>query len=283
MLLGRVAATSLLALVLISPAAAGGEDAPSPLLEAVAYSQPEADPSEVSFIDWAQLKRLHGGEDVTSASPLPDRQRLMLEIARAEAMPFELGLDRLASWPDAWGWDNTDLEWEARDSIDRIVLRFGADWDASAFRDALQNFGYESSSVGKLEVWRPHEDARMPTALHLLGPGDPEPGQPDVTRPTAGVVIGRDGRSVVIHRFGDLVAAKRLARASRPDLERIADTPAVKAAVLLDRPLAASVAAGQEYLPCRIVTDQNRDMFDPGVADAAEHLHRYQARASGYT
>ena len=55
----------------------------TPLLEAAAYVHPNFEPVGISFVDWARLKRLHDGEHITSSSPLQERQRLMLDIARS--------------------------------------------------------------------------------------------------------------------------------------------------------------------------------------------------------
>ena len=85
--------------------------ASSPLLDALAFASP--DTIYFEFTDWTVLKALHDGSDITSASPLEDRQRLVLDMVHAEASRFDFGLDRLATWPELWGWDNTDLAWEA--------------------------------------------------------------------------------------------------------------------------------------------------------------------------
>ena len=267
-----------LALALAAPASGSVEDAPPPLLQAMAYVHPKADPVSVDFVDWAQLKRLYGHEGITSASPLAERQRFMLEVARNESLPVPLGLDRLATWPEAWGWDNTDLDWQARYWDGRNVLRFGEHWDPAPFRAALESFGYQRNASGGIEGWQPPE-ARMPTDLRLeLMRGEIE--GPETSHTYAPVTIDSAERTVVIHDIGPALPPKSLRRAARSDLERIADTPAVRAAIALGDVIAATVAASPEYL-CRW---PHEDMLaeDPEVSAVVDGLRRYQARADGY-
>ena len=99
------------ATVLAQQAAGPAAADSTPMLEALSLLPPEIDAFE--FTHWSALKAVHGGADVTSASPLVERQRLLLDVARSEATTFPPGLDRLATWSDRWGWDTTDLEWQA--------------------------------------------------------------------------------------------------------------------------------------------------------------------------
>jgi len=103
---------------------APGTTPPSPMLEALSLLSPDIDAFE--FTHWSALKAIHAGADVTSASPLSERQRLMLDIAHEETPTFPLGLDRLGTWSERWGWDTTDLEWQASccGDPDFALLRF---------------------------------------------------------------------------------------------------------------------------------------------------------------
>ena len=115
--------------------------ASSPLLDALAFAPP--DTISFEFTDWTVLKALHDGSEITSASPLEDRQRLVLDMVHSEASRFDFGLDRLATWPELWGWDNTDLAWEATwFPFDVRVLRFREGWDSGPFIDRLEALGY---------------------------------------------------------------------------------------------------------------------------------------------
>ena len=61
----------------------------TPMLEALSLLPLGIDAFE--FTDWAALKAAHGGADVSSASPLAERQQLMLDLARSEATTFPFG------------------------------------------------------------------------------------------------------------------------------------------------------------------------------------------------
>lgn len=82
-------------------AAAAARSEASPLLAALAYAP--AGTYSFDFTDRAALKALHGSADVTSASPLEERQRLVLGMVDAEASGSGFGLDqprrRLPSLP----------------------------------------------------------------------------------------------------------------------------------------------------------------------------------------
>ena len=116
---------------------------PGALLQALAYVPRDA--VSVEFTDWAGLKLTHGGEDVTSGSPLEEREALLLEIGRSEAVLAPLGLDLLDSWPAAWGWDTTDLAWQL-DAVTAsgapTVLRFRDAWDPAPFLAQLERHGF---------------------------------------------------------------------------------------------------------------------------------------------
>lgn len=276
MLVPRAVLSLLLLLALTLPAIAHDE-APAPLMEAMAMLDPRTDPVVVNFVDWAQLKQLYESEAITSSSSLEERQRLMLEVARHEAVPVPLGLDRLATWPDAWGWDNTDLDWQAQFYDGRIVLRFGEHWRPAPFRTALESMGFELAPGGGIEVWRPPE-AEMPTDLRLERVGH-EIDAAATSLPFAPVTISHDGRTVIIHSFGAGAPAKQLGAASRPRLERIAAEPAALAAAALGDVVAAFAS---DTMLCTWLGEEDLFARDPEVNALVRGLHPYQARSEGY-
>lgn len=276
----RTALPLMLMMVLVAPAAAQDEDATAPLLQAMAYLHPRTDPVGIDFVDWAQLKRLHGAEDVTSASPLDERQRFLLEVARNESVPVPLGLDRLATWADTWGWDTTDLDWQARYLDGRNVLHFREHWDPASFRVALDSFGYELDATGDIEVWRaPRDDMPSDMLLERVGA---EIDAPETWFTSAPVSISDEGRTVVVHAHGSGAAPRDVRKAARPDLERVADTPAVRAAAALGDVVAGDVAGGREHL-CRWPGEADTFADHPQISTILEGLHGYEARATGYT
>ena len=116
---------------------------PGALLQALAYAPRDA--VSVEFTDWAGLKLASGGEAVTSGSPLEEREALLHEIQRAEAVLAPLGLELLGTWPAAWGWDTTDLAWQldaVTGSRPATLLRFHDAWDPAPFLAQLERHGF---------------------------------------------------------------------------------------------------------------------------------------------
>jgi len=155
-----------------SPALAQVDGRPAahstPILEAL--SMFPADIDAFKFTDWAALKAVHGGVDVTSASPLTERQQLMLDITRDEAPTFPLGLHRLATWSERWGWDTSDLEWQASCcyASDFTIPRFREDWDAGPFMARLDAEGYERRDRPHATSFTLEQGAEAPDALRHL-------------------------------------------------------------------------------------------------------------------
>lgn len=84
------------------------------------------------FTDWAELQHL-SGTNVTSADSLDDRLAFIMPLARdAHAIATFYGRDVFLYHAETWGWDATDLLWEAY--IDSNgppvwILRFRKDFD----------------------------------------------------------------------------------------------------------------------------------------------------------
>jgi len=279
MIVLRLVGALTLALMLATPAISAEETAPAPLMEALAFVPEASDPTSLQFVDWAQLKRLHGGAEITSASPLAKRQRLMLDIVRSEAAPMELGIDRLATWPDAWGWDSTDLEWEARVFGEIAVLRFGEHWDVQPFRDALAGFGYGAHDFEGSVVYRPDPDTEMPSQLRLANMHGLDIHGREITEPTVWVAISDDGRTVVLGRTDGV--GRSLGAGLKADPARVEASGLGRAAVALGRPVTASVLDGHS------ACSEHMNEWLVGkaleVAASVAPLHRYEALAAGYT
>jgi hypothetical protein len=244
--------------------------APSPILEALAFAPPEL--VSFQFTDWTALKALHGGTAVTSASPLDERQQLVLAMVRSEASLTPFRLDRLASWPELWGWDNTDLAWEATwlAGPEARVLRFRDDWDAGPFIARLEGLGYERDEKRHGTVFTADFDQRSePQAV--LGPDERPIGW------NQRVAISPDGRTVVFG-WGES-AYSTLRRAVQADPATIAGGPVGRAAVALGHPITALIV--DETPDCDLLmADFSDDMI--ALADSVSPLHPYQALGIGY-
>jgi hypothetical protein len=108
----------------------------------------------ILYTDWAAMKAAHGLADVTSTTPIDERVAAMLNLTRSEAPFAAFGLSHLRGHADAWGWDSSDLDWEAstqghapsvsvlhfRDGFDLapVAAQFDArDFSSSDYGDAV--------------------------------------------------------------------------------------------------------------------------------------------------
>jgi hypothetical protein len=251
--------------------------ATSPLLDALALAPPEIISFE--FTDWTALKALHDGSDITSASPLEERQRLVLDMVHSEASKFDFGLVRLATWPELWGWDNTDLAWEATwvpwfDSSAK-VLRFREGWDPQPFMARLEGYGYSRSEKLYGTVFGDAPDFLPDPGTEVILDEDER-----LARWGESVAISPDGRTVVIGE-GD-AAHELLSSAARSDPEAVAASPFGSVALALVRPVTAHIVDGN--VACSDMGLENTDSPDDMTTLAASvgPLQPYQAFGIGY-
>ncbi len=215
----------------------------SPLLEALTLMPAGSETFE--FLDWTALKALHGGAAVTSASPIDERQRLLLAIARSEASPVPLGLDRLEPWRERWGWDTTDLAWQAGVAPFVSILRFGDDWDPEPFIARLAAYGYARDDQPQASVFTPGPGTEPPPDAPLeriLGLERRILDEPIVL--PASVALLPDRRTVAVV-VGDGAEKTLLDLAAGADPAAVADSPFGRVATTLGRPVAARILDGQ--------------------------------------
>ena len=260
-------------------AAVAEEEPPTPLLEALAFVPAEAEPTGLDFVDWAQLRELHDGADITGDSALAERQRLMLAIAGAEAATMPLGFDRLAAWRDTWGWGNADLVWEARVFGRFAVMRFGDHWDAARFDEALTGFGYAARPIEGGTLYEPDPTAEVPWQLRFANMHGLDVHGQGVTEPMVWVALSEDGRTVVFGRDAD--AGRILREGSMAESSAVAISGFGRAASALETPLAASILDGGAA--CSETTMGWLEGEAYAAAAAVAPLHRYEAFAAGYT
>lgn len=94
-----------------------------------------ADTTMLLFTDWARIKAYENRSAITSQSPLDERRALLLTTAKTEAAASGFGVQYLDGHAETWGWDSTDLEWEAAltgQGAPVYVLRLRADLDLAA-------------------------------------------------------------------------------------------------------------------------------------------------------
>ena len=274
----RLLGAVLAALALAVPVTAEGEPS-TPLQQALAFVPPTADVAGLDFVDWAQLKQLHGAADVTGTSPLPERQRLLLDVGRWEAAPMPFGFDRTPRWAETWGWDSTDLEWEARVYGRFAVMRFGEHWDAQPFRVALAGFGYLAEIIDGGTVYHPDPAAEVPWQRRFANMHGLDIHGRGITEPMVQVALANDGRTVVFSRVP--AAGERLREALDADPALVATSAFGRAAAALGRPVAASIHAGR--VACSEHTVDRLESYARAAAMSVAPLHRYDALGTGYS
>jgi len=129
------------------------DTAGAPLAEAVTFAPPGA--SAILFTDWAATKAAHGYQDVTSRSPLEQRMDAMSDLGRTEALFARFAIDRFATHADAWGWDTTDLAWEAFYLLDGppvAVLRLRDGFDVTPVIDHFDERSFSTEVYGDATI-----------------------------------------------------------------------------------------------------------------------------------
>jgi hypothetical protein len=232
----------------------------TPLLAALAYAPLDTELIKFEFTDWAALKAMHGGELVTSASPIEDRQALLLDISHTEASPLPLGFDRTLR-AGSWGFDSTDLLWEAVWHGSNSVLRVREDWDPTppAVSPRRTRLHTEGSPLGISYAFeRPTiEDRSAPLSL----------------------TISSDRRMLVLGSFD---GRQVLGTAARADPDVVAATPFGRVATALGQPLAASIRDG--VLGCLGTGTEDLHLYDDAAAliESVGPLDSYEAYGAGY-
>ena len=255
----------VLSLVLGGAVAAGNRPATTPLLSALAYAPLDAENLDFAFTDWAALKALHGGTQVMSGSPFEDRQALLLDISRAEASPLPWGFDRILR-SDSWGWDSTDLEWEASWDPSINVLRLRDDWDPAVLLARLEEGGWT------------RRDHRYGSTYGI------DPAQMSGEHRSDGfmwwVAISSDERTLVL---GSIDMGRQVLRtAVRADPDEVAASPFGRVATALGRPLAAVIRDGA--YGCSGTGAEHALLSDDAatLVEAVGPLGSYQALGAGY-
>lgn len=284
-----------LCLAAVTTATAPAPEAPAPagpLLEALSFVPPDAGLASVAFTHWEGLKAQHGGLDVNSDSEVTDRQDLLVRIAASEAPMQSLDPEHLPSWPAAWGWDATDLEWQLSLSADdgmpaTTILRFRDGWDPGPFASHLERHGFvrfdEPGSVtyapGPQAWYRPGEELER-----LVSPSSTEapeaPSTVPLSQPHVGLTLAEDGRTVIVERDGDgRVFAEQ---AMRSDPVAVAQSPFGRVAANLGDPLAALILTGEDA--CSGTGAENGLLRGKAarLARSVGQLRPYEALGVGY-
>lgn len=139
-----------------APAPQDARAAISPHLAAALAHAPAAT-SILAFTDWSLLKHIAGVPELTSADSLEDRMSFMRRVGVEEqAIASGFGLNYFMTHAEMWGWDSTDLVWEADLSLDgppTWVLRFRDDFDFVPVLARLDERGYTKTTYGGVTLY----------------------------------------------------------------------------------------------------------------------------------
>lgn len=229
--------TALLLIVALPAFAATAADDPrvaptSSLGQALAFAPPGT--TTLTFTDWDTLKDAHGLEILDSTLPEDLRIRGMMTLTESDGIFSGYGLAHLQDHAESWGWDSTDLTWEAQvftSGAPGYVLRFRDDLDLGPFWALLDGREFESRRYGDALV-RSHD-------LDLRS---------DWIRTTElavqNVALMPDGHTMAMSGSPDVLEAM-LDAAATSTLEAAA-SPAGRIVASLDQPVSAAIEIGPD-------------------------------------
>lgn len=122
-----------------------------------------------AFTNWEIIKQIAGVTDLTSADSMDERLEFVLPLTvKEQALASGFGMSNFLTHAEMWGWDSTDLLWEANLTVDGppiFALRFGDDFDFAPVFTRLDERGYSVGEVGGATLYS-HE---MDMSLDWLG------------------------------------------------------------------------------------------------------------------
>lgn len=146
-----LAALLILSVINLMPPAMTAAAAPTPLEQALAYA-PSATRS-IAFTDWQRIKTIEKNTAINSAStPLNERIRWMQKATLTRHAPMSaFGLARFRTFAELWGWDTTDLQWEATftagDEPPLYVMQLRADFDMAALAERYKQRKFSAKAL----------------------------------------------------------------------------------------------------------------------------------------
>ncbi|NKQ36851.1 MAG: hypothetical protein HF973_14730 [Chloroflexi bacterium] len=115
--------------------------------------------SQFAFTHWNRLKRFHRVPAMTSVSEnREDRTWFMLKVLKGSQAASAMDKAFFRYQAENWGWDSTDLQWEAEGQFDNLiatvyVLRFRADFDFAPLITLLNSLEFQTSQYGGVTIY----------------------------------------------------------------------------------------------------------------------------------
>jgi hypothetical protein len=149
---------------------------PTAIEEALAYVPASYVPS-MHFTNWARIKAYEGAESLTSWSPWSERRELFRAAGSYNPIAFYAPLNVQQHAP-TWGWDFSDLEWEALITLDEYllpgatkpglatahVLKLRDDIDLAPIVDHFIGYGFAHQTHNGIDIYSRQPDNAAPWA-----------------------------------------------------------------------------------------------------------------------
>ena len=124
----------------------------TPYLEQ-ALAQMPADAIQFAFTDWQRVRSYHGFSGNSQHTSRDERAAYMLDVMQMSQAAAQMDSAQFLFQAENWGWDSTDLLWEAQahwrwltESV--YLLRFRDDFDFTPLRALLQNRDFTAADHG---------------------------------------------------------------------------------------------------------------------------------------
>jgi hypothetical protein len=149
---------------------------PAAIEDALAYVPAGYVPA-LHFTNWTRIKAYEGVESLTSWSPWSERQKLFRAANSYHPIAFYAPLNVQPHAP-TWGWDFSDLEWEALITLDEYplpaaakpslstahVLKLRNDMDLAPIVDHFIGYGFAHQIYNGIDIYSRQPDRAAPWA-----------------------------------------------------------------------------------------------------------------------
>jgi hypothetical protein len=124
---------------------------------AAALAHSPAPTEYFAYSDWTVIKEVAGITDLNSTDSMEERLAFILPLAVDEqALAAAFGNNYFYTHAETWGWDSTDLLWEANLTSNGppiFILRFRDDFDFAPVFARLDERGYNTSELGGVTLY----------------------------------------------------------------------------------------------------------------------------------
>ncbi len=134
-----------LSAMLLSACALPNASAPASLARALALL-PVGD-AKVTFTDWSLIRQYVSAKDLSSQSPIEQRVEFIARLSKDQSVASAYGVAHMLDHAKVWGWDSTDLDWEASTVIGQpaYVLKFRDEFDLAPVLAHFDERGFAKS------------------------------------------------------------------------------------------------------------------------------------------